>query len=292
MFDSGLGNIDYAGHHSAPVACTYERADQQHSADWASVKLDDLLGLLGIAADHRFGDVTFPVRKVKTGETLHRAGDKFRALYVVRSGFFKTASVDASGAELVLAFPMTGDAIGVDGFDSGHYTTDVVALDISSVAVVPFAQLSELAREHPCIERLLYSLFSRELVNKQAMFWLLGTLSAEARLASFLLDLSDRFGRLGYSRSAFALRATRQEIGSYLGLKLETVSRTLSAFAAAGLVAVDRRQVTLLDVARLRHIVDPGAERAKESTVKPHIASASRRPARSLPAQAQFAMAA
>ena len=292
MFERELSTIHNASHDSAPVAGTYECADQQHGAGWASVKLDDLLSLLGVTTDRRFGDVTFPMRKVKAGETLHRAGDKFRALYVVRSGFFKAVSVDASGAELVLGFPMTGDAIGVDGFDSGRYTTDVIALDISSVAVVPFAQLSELARQHPSIERLLYSLFSRELVNKHAMFWLLGTLSAEARLASFLLDLSDRFGRLGYSRFAFALRATRQEIGSYLGLKLETVSRTLSAFAAAGLVGIDRRQVTLLDVARLRRIVDPSAERAKESTVRRQIASAMRRPARSLPVQAQFAMAA
>ena len=92
------------------------------------------------------------------------------------------------------------------------------------------------------------------------MFWLLGTLSAEARLASFLLELSERFGRLGYSRTAFALRATRQEIGSYLGLKLETVSRTLSAFAAAGLLEIDRRDVTLLDLEGLRRIVDPALQ--------------------------------
>src|ERR1700752_2508941 len=105
------------------------------------------------------------------------------------------------------------------------------------------------------------------------MFWLLGTLSAEARLASFLLDLSERFGRLGYSRTAFALRATRQEIGSYLGLKLETVSRTLSAFAAAGLVDIDRRKVVLRDAIGLRRIIDPSIQRntellAKEASVQ------------------------
>jgi CRP/FNR family transcriptional regulator, anaerobic regulatory protein len=237
------------------------RAHRAEPVDWAKIRFADLIAMLGISLpeEHRFVDITFPVRRVKAGEALHRAGDEFNALYVVRSGFFKTVSIDTTGAELVLGFPMGGDVLGLDGVDSGHYLADVIALDISSVAVIPFVQLSQLAREHPCVEKLLYSLFSRELVHKHAMFWLLGTLSAEARVASFLLDLSDRFHRLGYSRSSFALRATRQEIGSYLGLKLETVSRTFSAFAAHGLMDIDRRQVTLRDLAGLRRVVDPNA---------------------------------
>jgi CRP/FNR family transcriptional regulator len=251
------------------------RADSSHDANRASVKFGDLFSLLDIPApaDRRLLDVTFPVRKVSAGEALHRAGDAFRALYIVRSGFFKTVSVDASGTELVLGFPMGGEVLGFDGIDSDHYMSDVIALDISSVAVIPFAQLSQLAREHPCVERLLYSIFSREVAHKHTMLWLLGTLSAEARLARFLLDLSERFGRLGYSRTAFALRATRQEIGNHLGLTLETVSRTLSAFAAAGLVDIDRRQVVLRDLAGLRLVVDPtqrrgDAPRAKQSTTR------------------------
>ena len=267
MFDSApcSGN---AGERSAEIRTrtTASHCADRREASWTTVKLADLAALLGVAlpADSRFGEATFPVRSIRAGDVLHRAGDPFRAIYVVRSGFFKTVSIDSAGAELVLGFPMAGDVIGLDGVDSSHYLTEVAALDISSVAVIPFAQLAQLAREHACIERLLYSLFSRELVHKHAMFWLLGTLSADARLASFLLELSDRFGRLGYSRTAFALRATRQEIGSYLGLKLETVSRTLSAFAAAGLVEIDRRQVTLRDVAGLRRIVDPALAASQE----------------------------
>jgi len=237
------------------------RGGRAEAADWAKIRFADLVAMLGIALpdEHRFLDLTFPVRRIKAGEALHRAGDEFKALYVVRSGFFKTVSIDTTGAELVLGFPMGGDVVGLDGVDSGQYLADVIALDISSVAVIPFAQLSQLAREYPCVEKLLYSLFSRELVHKHAMFWLLGTLSAEARVASFLLELSDRFHRLGYSRTSFALRATRQEIGSYLGLKLETVSRTFSAFAAAGLMDIDRRQVALRDLDGLRRVVDPNA---------------------------------
>jgi CRP/FNR family transcriptional regulator len=294
MFDCGLSCVGSAGNEAVPAAEGCDWIEPAHDVNLAAAKLADVLSLLGapMPADRRLLDVAFPVRKVKAGETLHRAGDKFKALYVVRSGFFKTVAVDEAGAELVLGFPMGGDVVGVDGVDSGRYMADVIALDISSVAVIPFAQLAQLAREFPCIERLLYSIFSRELVHKHAMFRLLGTLSAEARLASFLLDLSDRFGRLGYSRSAFALRATRQEIGSYLGLKLETVSRTLSAFAAAGLVDIDRRQVTLRDVAGLHRIVAPGAQRAADLPVKRSIAQAVRRPSRALADHGHLAMAA
>jgi CRP/FNR family transcriptional regulator len=293
MFDCGFNITESANHGVVSTAPKHDRVDFPPDATWATAKFGDLIHLLGITmpADRRLLEVRFPVRKVKAGETLHRAGDKFRALYIVRCGFFKTVSVDAAGAELVLGFPMGGDVIGVDGIDSGRYLADVVALDISSVAVIPFAELSQLARDHACIERLLYSIFSRELVHKQAMCWLLGTLCAEARLASFLLDLSDRFGRLGYSRTEFALRATRQEIGSYLGLKLETVSRTLSAFAAAGLVDIDRRQVTLRDVAGLRRIVDPSAERSEEPPAK-RSAGPAVRTMRPLAGSERFAMAA
>jgi CRP/FNR family transcriptional regulator len=293
MFDCGLNITESAKQGIVPIAPEHDRADAAPDVNWAAAKFGDLISLLGIPmpVDRRLLDMKFPVRKVKAGETLHRAGDIFKALYIVRCGFFKTVSGDAAGSELVLGFPMGGDVIGVDGIDSGRYLADVVALDISSVAVIPFAQLSQLARDHPCIERLLYSIFSRELVHKQAMCWLLGTLCAEARLASFLLDLSERFARLGYSRAEFALRATRQEIGSYLGLKLETVSRTLSAFAAAGLVYIDRRQVTLRDVARLRRIVDPNAQRSEEPPAK-HSTGPAVRTMRPLAGSERFAMAA
>jgi CRP/FNR family transcriptional regulator, anaerobic regulatory protein len=296
MFDSGPGSITAGNPYAfAAPAAAQDHVEPSHHANWASAKFADLLALRGIpmAADRRLLDLTFPVRKMKAGETLHRAGDKFNALYIVRSGFFKTVSVDAAGAELVLGFPMRGDVVGLDGVDLGHHTADVVALDVGNVAVIPFANLSQLAREHPCVERLMYSLFSRELAHNQAMAWLLGTLGAEARIASFLLDLSDRFGRLGYSRSSFALRATREEIGSYLGLKLETVSRTLSAFDAAGLIEVNRRELTLCDIQGLRRIVNPPARsHAEQKKTDRCVRSVLARAARALPSRAHFAMAA
>jgi CRP/FNR family transcriptional regulator len=244
------------------------------------VHLADLALLFGAeVADLRLTGVTFSVRRVRAGDALVRAGDRFDAIYFVRCGFFKSVRIDEAGNEVVLSLPMTGEAIGLDGVDTGHYTADVIALDTSFVAVIPFASLTQLGREHPPIERALYRAFSHALGREHTMICLLGTLTAEARVASFLLDLSERFGRLGYSRIEFALRMTRQEIGSYLGIKLETVSRTLSALAAAGVIGVDRRTVILQDMPALRRLVQPKSEEPRTPGLRP-VRIASRAPGR------------
>ncbi|HTO50379.1 MAG TPA: helix-turn-helix domain-containing protein [Burkholderiales bacterium] len=251
-------------------------------ADRLSMTLVELAALLGGSADsgRDLPDIRFPVRQLKTGETLHRTGDRFDAIYVVRSGFLKAVTVDLTGEEQVLAFPMGGDVIGLDALDTERYASDVVALDSSQVAVVSFARIARLGHEHPLLERLLYAAFSRELIRKRNMIWLLGTLHAEARLATFLLDLSGRFGRLGYSRSSFALRMSREEIGSYLGIKLETVSRAFSTFAAAGLMVVDRKEVTLRDTAGLQRVVRPQDEAGAQPVQSIRHAVAPSAPAR------------
>lgn len=290
MFDPTFGAITISQSDDRECSNGAPHADQ----NWTSVKFIDLAPLLGVTvpADHNLVDISFPVRRLKYGDTLYRTGDTFNAIYVIRSGFLKTVSVDAAGSECVLGFPMGGDVIGLDGVDSGRYTADVVALDMSNVAVIPFARLAQLGHEFPCIERLLYSTFSRELVHKHRMVCLLGALSAEARLASFLLGLADHFGKLGYSRTSFTLRMTRQEIGSHLGLKLETVSRTLSAFAMAGLIEVDRRAVTLCDVDRLRRIVEPQKEDRAERPLSRRQRSAVAPARQSFPFLASMSLAA
>lgn len=201
----------------------------------------------------------FALRRVREGESLMRAGDKFHSLYVVRSGCFKTVYTDFSGSEQVLGFPMSGDVMGADGIDSGHYSSTAVSLDTSEVAIMPFTSLARLMYECPRLEPLLYRVLSRELVRVQNMAWTLGTLGAEGRVAAFLLALSARLGALGYSRCSFNLRMTRHEIGSYLGLKLETVSRALSTLNAARIIQVHQRSVDIVDADALRSVIDPAA---------------------------------
>ena len=234
-------------------------ATQDHES--ANLSVRDLTRLLHIDCPEEawLSRTVFALRRVHEGESLVHAGDKFHSLYIVRSGCFKTVYTDLSGSEQVLGFPMSGDLMGADGIDSGHYSSTAVSLDISEVVIVPFASLAHLASECPKLEALLYRVLSRELVRVQNMAWTLGTLGAEGRVAAFLLSLSARLGALGYSHRSFNLRMTRQEIGSYLGLKLETVSRALSALNTAGVIQVHQRTIDIVDAEGLRCVVDPAA---------------------------------
>jgi CRP/FNR family transcriptional regulator len=236
----------------------------------ANVSVRDLARLLHIDCPDEawLARTVFALRRVHEGESLVLAGDKFHSLYVVRSGCFKTVYTDFSGSEQVLGFPMCGDLMGADGIDSGHYSSTAISLDTSEVVIVPFASLARLADECPKLEALLYRVLSRELVRVQNMAWTLGTLGAEGRVAAFLLSFSARLGALGYSRSSFNLRMTRQELGSYLGLKLETVSRALSALNSSGVIQVHQRSIDIVDADALHGVVDPAASAAASTATQ------------------------
>lgn len=246
---------------------------QEHEG--ANVSVRDLIRLLHIECPDEawLARTAFALRRVREGESLVRTGDKFHSLYVVRSGCFKTVYTDFSGSEQVLGFPMCGDLMGADGIDSGHYSSTAISLDTSEVVIVPLTSLARLVYECPRLEALLYRVLSRELVRAQNMAWTLGTLGAEGRVAAFLLTLSARLGALGYSRCSFNLRMTRQEIGSYLGLKLETVSRALSALNTSGIIQVHQRSVDIVDADALRAVIDPAAGIA--ASIAPHLGSVS-----------------
>ena len=145
-----------------------------------------------------------------------------------------------------------GEIVGMDGIGTDHHAADVTALEDSEVCVIPYARLEEAG-----LQRQLHRVMSRELVRDQGVMMLLGTMRAEERLAAFLLNLSQRFTARGYSPNEFHLRMKREEIGSYLGLSLETVSRLFSRFQSEGLVAVQQKHIRILDVAGLRSVMLP-----------------------------------
>lgn len=211
---------------------------------------------LGDADMARVERIVFARRRLKRGDTLFKAGDPFNALYAIRSGFLKTAVLNADGREQVTGFQMGGELLGLDGIGSGRYNGNAVALEDSEVCVLPFALIEELGREIPAIQRNLHSVLSREIVRDHGVMMLLGSMSAEERLGAFLLNLSRRFTARGYSAFDFHLRMTREEIGSYLGLKLETVSRLFSRFQADGLIEVRQKHVRILDVPGLQAMLE------------------------------------
>jgi CRP/FNR family transcriptional regulator len=201
-------------------------------------------------SDHLLADLVYTRKRVKRGETLIRAGSDFESLYAVRSGFFKGSVVLEDGRDQVTGFHMAGEVLGMDGIGSGQHSADLVALEDSEVCIIPYAFLQE-----PAMQRQLQKMMSRELVRDQGVMMLLGTMKAEERLAAFLLNLSQRFLARGFSASEFNLRMTRDEIGSYLGLSLETVSRLFSRFDDEGLVAVQQRHIRILDIAKLKAVM-------------------------------------
>ena len=205
----------------------------------------------------RIDELVATRRKVKRRETLFHNGEDFTSLYAIRTGVFKTRLASEDGREQVTGFQMAGEIIGLDGIVSGHHSCDAVALEDSEVCTMPFERIEELSREVTALQRHVHQIMSREIVREQGVMLLLGSMRAEERLAAFLLNLVQRLHARGFSRSELVLRMTREEIGSYLGLKLETVSRTLSKFAADGLVEVEQRNVRIVDPEALHRIVNP-----------------------------------
>jgi len=199
-------------------------------------------------------------RSVERGHALFRAGEVFDALFPIRTGFFKTRVLSEDGREQVTGFQMSGEILGLDGIGSGIQACDAIALEDSEVCVLPYAELERHAADFPSLQRQLHRILSREIVRDQGVMMLLGNMRAEERIVAFLLNLFQRLGTRGFSAHEMVLRMTREEIGSYLGMKIETVSRTLSKLQQEGKIDVNQRVVRMLDPDGLRALAAPSCQ--------------------------------
>ena len=204
----------------------------------------------------RIDDVVATRRKVRRGAALFRNGEVFQSLFAIRTGFFKTSVTAEDGRDQVTGFQMAGEIIGLDGVARDRHTCDAIALEDAEVCVMPFERIADLSRDMPALQHHVHRIMSREIVREHGVMMLLGGMRAEERLAAFLLNLVQRLHARGFSRTELVLRMTREEIGSYLGLKLETVSRTFSKFAEDGLIEVRHRHVRILDADALQRMVN------------------------------------
>ena len=191
------------------------------------------------------------VRVVTEGTAIHRAGDAFRSVFFLKSGAAKRMLIQEDGREQILGFPMPGDILGMEAIDAGAHSTTVISLDLCAIVEIPFEAIESLAADNPAVARFLYQRMSAALRDEHGWMAALGLLNADERVAAFLLDLSQRFAARGFSARRFMLRMTRAEIGSFLGLTLETVSRVFSRFQKLRLLNVTRRDIELLDMAAL-----------------------------------------
>ena len=251
---------------AAPVKITPRAVRAQPNAAaqprCASCNMRELCLPAGLAAAEMaaFEQMVYTRKKIRRGENLFLSGDAFNSLYAIRSGFFKTRVATDDGRDQVTGFHMAGELMGIDGIGTGSYSCDAIALEDSEVCVIPYTRLEELFNKFPLLQRHFHRVMSREIVRDHGVMLLLGSMRAEERLATFLLNLSRRFTARGYSASEFILRMTREEIGSYLGLKLETVSRTFSKFQDDGLLGVHQKHIRIADIDGLGSIMHQPAQ--------------------------------
>ena len=223
----------------------------------ATCTMRELCLPVGLAHDdlQQIDDLVAMRRKVRKGDALYRSGERFNALFAVRVGSLKTTVTSEDGREQVAGYYMLGEIVGMDGVGTGVHGCESIALEDTEVCVLPYDRLEELARAVPALQRNLHQFLAHEIARDHSLMLLLGSMRAEERLATFLLNLSERYRRRGYSSTDFVLRMTREEIGSYLGLKLETVSRLFSHFQREGLLKIQGRDVRLLDLAALKQLI-------------------------------------
>jgi CRP/FNR family transcriptional regulator, anaerobic regulatory protein len=193
--------------------------------------------------------------RLRKGDVLFRAGDRFTALYAIRLGSCKTVMLSDEGNEQLTDYHLAGEIIGVEGMGNEFHGCQAIALEDTEVCTLPFERVERLAREDASFQRRLYRLLSAAITRERTTSLMLGTMRAEQRLAAFLLDLASRYQTRGYSSSEFVLRMTREEIGSHLGLKLETVSRLFSRFDEEGLIQVQGKIVKLVDRIGLQQLM-------------------------------------
>ncbi|MFP3678862.1 cyclic nucleotide-binding domain-containing protein [Pseudomonas sp. SIMBA_041] len=193
-----------------------------------------------------------PRKGVKKGESLFNQGERLESLYAIRSGFFKTTMTTKEGKEQVSGFQMMGEMLGMDAISTEHHTSSAIALVDSVVYGVDFSQLQQLGREFPALQRNFMKLMSDEIVHSRTVLLMMGTMNSDERLAAFLLNLSGRFALRGYSPISFILRMRREDIASYLGLRMETICRAVTRLREMSLANLSGRDVEIVNLPGLK----------------------------------------
>lgn len=226
----------------------------------ASCSMHDLCLPMGLsdAEIKRLDAIISKRRRIGRHEYLYRIGDPFRSLYAIRLGHFKTMHTDPNGLQQITGFQMAGELLGFDAISTDKHYCDAQALEDSEVCEIPFESLEQLFLQIPSLQHHFHRMMSREITREQNVMLLLGNMRAEQRLAAFLVNLSSRYAARGYSSNNFVLRMTREEIGNYLGLTIESVSRVLTRFKKQGLIKVTQRDVELSNVDSLKQVIAVG----------------------------------
>ncbi|RDU99284.1 fumarate/nitrate reduction transcriptional regulator Fnr [Trinickia dinghuensis] len=202
----------------------------------------------------RFDSIVSATRLIKRGDAIYRANDPFQSIYAIRAGSFKTVVMHRDGREQVTGFHLAGEVLGLDGVCTESHSSDAIAIEDSSVCIIPYALLESMCAESKSLQQQVLRMMSGEIVRESSLMMLLGTMSAEQRVAAFLLNLSSRMKARGYSAAEFNLRMTREEMGNFLGMKLETVSRMFSKFQREGLLQTHGKRIRIVNLDALGRV--------------------------------------
>lgn len=202
----------------------------------------------------RLDDIIQRGRPMHRGDHVFREEDDFTSIYAVRSGALKTYTVTEDGREQVTGFYLPGEIFGMDGMGKSQHTDSAKALETSAICEIPFSQLQNLSTQISGLQRNIFQVIGQGINYDRQLITLLSKNSAEERIASLLVSISSRNSRRKLSSSAFHLPMSRTDIANYLGLTVETVSRIFSRFQKQELMAVDNKDITILDLDRLHGV--------------------------------------
>lgn len=237
------------GSHLHLVSDTKGRPAMAHRTSCNDCSLNPICLPLAVSVDEleQLEDIMRRGRPLKRGEHLYRASDPFESVFAVRSGAVKTYIVSEDGEEQVTGFYLPGEIVGMDGISTAHHVTSAKTLETSSVCEIPFSRLEELSTKIPSLQHHFFSLMSREIQADRELHMLLSKKSADDRIASLLISIANRQKLRGLSAQCIRLPMSRYDIANYLGLAVETVSRIFTRFQQQGLLAVEGREVKILD---------------------------------------------
>lgn len=189
---------------------------------------------------------------LQKGQTLFKYNAPFHSVYAVRSGALKTLTQNTAGQEQVTAFYLPGEIAGLDGLASNHHTNHAIALETSSICEIPFSQFEVLSLKIPSIQRRFFQIMGQEIHHDQQLISLLANKSADEKVAALLLSISMRHKACGLSALQFNLPMSRSEIGNYLGLTIETVSRVFTRLAKREIITLDKKTVSITHLNTLK----------------------------------------
>lgn len=240
------------------ISTQENHCDHNQQASCGTCRLNTLCLPLSLHLDdvEQLNRIVQRGRPLQKGEHLYRANERFHSLYAIRSGTVKASTLDERGQEQITGFYLPGELVGLDGIAEGRYTNSVVALDTASVCEIPFQRMEELSLQIPSLQRNVFQLLSREITQDQQLITLLSKSSSEERVAALLLSFSKRNSRRKLSASEFRLPMSRTDIGNFLGLTIETISRVFGRLQQQEVLAVNKKEIRILDMAQLRRLAN------------------------------------